>query len=71
MSHPFSKKIKNNRYVYIGSKCSKSGESPKTHEVFFAPLPAMQRVIFFLAVVITSFHFRCYFDLAGRTAELR
>lgn len=30
MSHPFSKKIKNNRYVYIGSKCSKSGEPPKT-----------------------------------------
>ena len=71
MSHPFSKKIKNNRYVHIGSKCSKSGESPKTHEVFFDPLPAMQWVNFFLAVVITSFLFGCYFDLAGRTTGLR
>ena len=64
MSHAFSKKIKNNRYVYIGSKCSKSGEPPKTPEVFLDPLPAMQRVIFYLAFVITSFLFGCYFDLA-------
>ena len=71
MSHPFSKKIKNNRYVYIGSKCSKSGESPKTHEGFLDPLPTMQKVIFFLSIVINSFLFDCYFDLAGRTAGLR
>ena len=30
----------------------------------------MQRVIFFLPVVISSFLFGCYFDLAGRAAGL-
>ena len=46
------------------------GEKGEVPEVFLAPLPAMQRVIFYLAIVITSFLFGCYFDLAGRAAGL-
>ena len=54
-------------YIYVVN-VEKNSETP---EVFLDPLPAMRRVIFYLAFVMTSFLFGCYFDLAGRTAGLR